>query len=95
MDTAPLEKKEVLRCDQLTPDDESGIQKTLLNHLLSFQGRDPERAGNEDLYMALAYTMRDVLVKKMDTYTKRILRQTAETGILSVHGVSHRSILGK
>ncbi len=64
MDTAPSEKKDGLRCGQLTPDGESDIQKTLLNHLLSFQGRDPERAGNEDMYMSLAYAMRDLMVKK-------------------------------
>ncbi len=64
MDTAPSQKKDVSDCEVLTPDDESGIQKTLLSNLLSFQGRDPERAGDEDMYMALAYTMRDLMVKK-------------------------------
>lgn len=51
--------------DQLfNPKDSEGIKKTILNHLLSFQGRDPERAGKDDIYKALAYTMRDFLVEK-------------------------------
>jgi starch phosphorylase len=56
------------RVDPLTPlfnpKDCEGIKRTILNHLLSFQGRDPERAGKEDIYQALAYTMRDFLVEK-------------------------------
>ena len=46
------------------PKDVNGIKKTVLNHLLIFQGRDPERAGVADLYRAMAYTMRDFLVEK-------------------------------
>lgn len=48
----------------------AGIKKTILNHLLSFQGRDPERAGRGDIYKALAYTMRDFLVEKWVTTQK-------------------------
>ncbi len=43
--------------------DVEGIKKTIQNHLLSFQGRDPSRAGTPDVYKALAYTMRDFLVE--------------------------------
>ncbi len=46
------------------PKDCEGIKRTILNHLLSFQGRDPERAGKGDIYQALAYTMRDFMVEK-------------------------------
>lgn len=31
---------------------------------MSFQGRDPERAGTRDVYKALAYALRDILVEK-------------------------------
>ena len=31
---------------------------------MSFQGRDPDRAGNEDSYRALSYTLRDALMYK-------------------------------
>jgi starch phosphorylase len=40
------------------------IKKSVVHHLLSFQGRDPERSGEEDVYRALAYTMRDLMVEK-------------------------------
>ncbi len=44
--------------------DVPGITRTILNHLLIFQGRDPERAGRFDIYKALAYTIRDFMVEK-------------------------------
>lgn len=40
------------------------IKENILHHLLSFQGRDPERSGADDVYRALAYTMRDLMVEK-------------------------------
>jgi len=40
------------------------IKERIINHLLSFQGRDPERSGAQDVYKALAYTMRDLMVQK-------------------------------
>ncbi len=56
--------------------DVEGIKKTIVNHLLSFQGRDPDRAGTTDIYKALAYTMRDFLVEnwintQQSYYTKK------------------------
>ncbi|MEN8188226.1 MAG: glycogen/starch/alpha-glucan phosphorylase [Thermodesulfobacteriota bacterium] len=41
-----------------------GLKKAIHHHLLSFQGRDPERAGNGDVYKALAYTVRDIMTEK-------------------------------
>ena len=40
------------------------FKETIKHHLLSFQGRDPERAGNDDTYRALSYALRDVLMEK-------------------------------
>ena len=40
------------------------IKENIVHHLLSFQGRDPERSGTTDIYKALAYTMRDIMVEK-------------------------------
>ena len=40
------------------------IKENIIHHLLSFQGRDPERSGAPDVYKALAYTMRDLMVQK-------------------------------
>lgn len=37
---------------------------TINHHLLSFLGRDPQRAGSRDLYKALAYTIRDFLIER-------------------------------
>ena len=42
----------------------TAIKESIIHHLMSFQGRDPERSGPQDVYMALAYTMRDVLIQK-------------------------------
>ncbi len=63
-----LEPPQKIQVDPLSPlfnpKDCEGIKRTILNHLLSFQGRDPDRAGEQDIYQALAYTMRDFLVEK-------------------------------
>ncbi|HBT96900.1 MAG TPA: glycogen phosphorylase [Desulfobulbaceae bacterium] len=40
------------------------IKESILRNLLSFQGRDPERSGDADVYQALAYAIRDIMVKK-------------------------------
>lgn len=40
------------------------IKANIIHHLLSFQGRDPERSGATDIYKALAYTIRDIMVEK-------------------------------
>ena len=40
------------------------MKNSIRYHLLSVQGRDPERAGLGDIYKALALTMRDSLVEK-------------------------------
>ncbi len=58
------EKKEKLYDDIFGEATAENIKKCLQHHLLSFQGRDPERAGARDTYKALAYTLRDILVEK-------------------------------
>ena len=40
------------------------IRDSIIHHLLSFQGRDPERSGASDIYKALAFTLRDIMVEK-------------------------------
>jgi starch phosphorylase len=42
----------------------TNIKKSIKHHLLTIQGRDPERAGANDMYRALVQTMRDLLVEK-------------------------------
>lgn len=55
---------EVIEESVLFPTTVNAIKENIVHHLLSFEGRDPERAGNADVYKALAYTMRDILVEK-------------------------------
>ncbi|MEW6501244.1 MAG: glycogen/starch/alpha-glucan phosphorylase [Thermodesulfobacteriota bacterium] len=40
------------------------LKQTINHHLMSFLGRDPQRAGNRELYKALAYTVRDFLIER-------------------------------
>ncbi|MBU0481613.1 MAG: glycogen/starch/alpha-glucan phosphorylase [Proteobacteria bacterium] len=44
--------------------DVDSLGKTIHHHLLSFLGRDPERASNRDMCKALSYLMRDNLIEK-------------------------------
>jgi len=39
------------------------LKKLIFHHLLIFQGRDPVLVGDRDMYKALAYTLRDVLIE--------------------------------
>jgi starch phosphorylase len=57
------------RCSRMldilfNPRDREEIKNSILYHLMSLQGRDPERAGPGDMYKAIAYMMRDSLVEK-------------------------------
>jgi starch phosphorylase len=40
------------------------FKERIKHHLMSFQGRDPMRAGPRDVYKALSFALRDVLVEK-------------------------------
>ncbi len=46
------------------PTNAESIKDNIIHHLMSFQGRDPERSGGTDIYKALAYTLRDIMVEK-------------------------------
>ena len=46
------------------PETVQSIRDSIIHHLLSFQGRDPERSGASDIYKALAFTLRDIMVEK-------------------------------
>lgn len=50
-----------------SPDGEMAVeelQKTINHHLLSFLGRDPNRASNRDLCKAISYVLRDNLIER-------------------------------
>ncbi len=40
------------------------FKRTILHHLTSSQGRDPERAGDRDVCKALSYALRDILIER-------------------------------
>jgi len=50
-------------CGIENPHDIEVLKKQIHNHLLIFQGRDPELVGSRDIYQALAYTLRDLLIE--------------------------------
>ncbi|MCF8056992.1 MAG: glycogen/starch/alpha-glucan phosphorylase [Desulfocapsa sp.] len=41
-----------------------GLKKNIIRHVMSSQGRDPERVGKGDIYKALAFTLRDIMTEK-------------------------------
>jgi len=50
-------------CAIKNPHDIEVLKKQIYHHLLIFQGRDPKLVGNLDMYKALAYTLRDLLIE--------------------------------
>ncbi|MHB8790525.1 MAG: glycogen/starch/alpha-glucan phosphorylase [Desulfobulbaceae bacterium] len=63
MPTTQVGPRDVLDV-MFNPRNTEEMKNSILYHLLSVQGRDPERAGLGDMYKALALTMRDSLVEK-------------------------------
>jgi len=57
------------------PSTVKAIKENIVHHLMSFQGRDPERSGARDVYKALAYTMRDLMVQKWISTQKTFYAQ--------------------
>ena len=57
---------------------ETGIEQfkaCIRHHLVSFQGRDPLMAGNQDVYRALSYALRDMLMEKWINTQKTVYAQ--------------------
>jgi len=50
-------------CGITEPPDIDHVKKLIFHHLMIFQGRDPKLVGDRDMYKALSYTPRDVLIK--------------------------------
>ena len=71
------------------------IRENIIHHLMSFQGRDPERSGSNDVYKALAYTIARLHGREMDLHPEDLLRQEEKEGLLPVAGVSHRPVAGQ
>jgi len=49
-------------CGIKDPRNIDDLKKQICHNLLSFQGRDPENVGELDVYKALAYMLRDILI---------------------------------
>ncbi len=50
-------------CGIKDPHNIDNLKQQIYHHLLIFQGRDPELVGERDVYKALAYTLRDILIE--------------------------------
>lgn len=86
------------RCPKLldvlfNPRDKEEVKNSILYHLMSLQGRDPERAGHGDMYKALAYMMRDSLVEKwIKTQREYYARKKKRVYYLSMEFLVGRSL---
>ncbi|HSL40587.1 MAG TPA: glycogen/starch/alpha-glucan phosphorylase [Desulforhopalus sp.] len=75
------------------PSTVKAIKENIIHHLMSFQGRDPERSGARDVYKALAYTMRDLLVQKwISTQKTFYAKQKKRVYYLSLEFLIGRSL---
>ena len=83
---------ELLAADMCSTTVES-FKKSILHHVMSFQGRDPERAGKSDIYKALAYTIRDIMTKKwIDTQKAYYEKEKKRVYYLSLEFLIGRSL---
>lgn len=75
------------------PDDKDEIKNKIIYHLISTKGRDPRRAGRTDVYQALAYTMRDCLIKKwIETQSSYYTKKKKRVYYLSLEFLIGRSL---
>ena len=68
--------KESCLCGIRDPHDIKELKEQIYHHLLIFQGRDPALVGSRDMYNALAYTLRDILIEnwietQRNTYNRK------------------------
>ena len=84
-------KKEDCLCGIVNPHNIEDLKKVIFNHLLIFQGRDPELVGNWDVYKALVYTVRDYLIENWI----RTQRSYYEKGKKRVYYLSLEFLIGR
>ncbi len=69
------------------------FKERIQHYLLSFQGRDPMRAGQRDVYKALSYALRDVLVEKwIETQKNFYVKKSKRVYYLSLEFLIGRSL---
>jgi starch phosphorylase len=75
---------------------ETGVEQfkqCIQHHLMSFQGRDPLRASYRDVYQALSYALRDVLLERwINTQKKFYAGKTKRVYYLSLEFLVGRSL---
>ncbi len=57
-------KKRITERPSLCDATVEALKRNILHHVMSFQGCDPDRVRQSDVYMALAYTLRDIMTEK-------------------------------
>ncbi len=69
------------------------LKRNILHHVLSFQGCEPTRVRKGDLYMALAYTLRDLMTEKwLDTQSSYYEKEKKRVYYLSMEFLIGRSL---
>jgi starch phosphorylase len=69
------------------------FKRRIRHHLVSFQGRDPDRAGDDDVYRALSYALRDILMEKwINTQKTFYARKKKRVYYLSLEFLIGRSL---
>lgn len=75
---------------------ETGVEQfkqCIQHHLVSFQGRDPDRAGDRDVYRALSYALRDVMMERwINTQKNFYAGKTKRVYYLSLEFLVGRSL---
>ena len=71
------------------------LAHSFLDNLFFVQGRSLERATVNDLYMALAHTVRDRLVERWNPNGEKLPGAGCARGLLSLGGVPHRAPPGQ
>jgi starch phosphorylase len=69
------------------------LKTEIYHHLLSFQGRDPDLVGSRDLFNALAYTLRDLLIENwIQTQRNNYIKKKKRVYYLSLEFLIGRSL---
>ena len=69
------------------------LRSSIDHHLLSFLGRDPRRGSEKDIFKALSYTLRDILVEKwVQTQTNYYNKRQKRVYYLSMEFLVGRSL---
>ncbi len=71
--------------------DAETIKRAFLDKLFSIQGKFPELATQHDYYLALAYTVRDLMLQPLGGYGRNVHAAAGTHGLLSLRRVPARA----